>query len=84
MIPEGIPSQGSDVSLHIHPESDNKIHNQRRAHRKEGNINEPGSDTNHWNSNPFSKSGTHPIQLPFYKISQAVHPTNLNIIYWYR
>jgi hypothetical protein len=84
LVPQGISSYSHDVPLHIHPESHNKIHDERGAHGEKGNINKPCSDARWRKAHFFTDSRAHPEQFPFDKISQAVHGTNLNIKVLYR
>jgi hypothetical protein len=72
-----VPAGGKNVSLDIHPESQDKIDDQGRSHRKEGNVNKPGTDTGSGNAHLLPDRRTYAKYLPFDKVLQSVHTSNL-------
>jgi hypothetical protein len=65
--------------LHIHPECQENINDHRRPHGEEGNINKIFSDGECGNTQYFTYPGTNPENLPFDKIFEPVHISNLVI-----
>jgi hypothetical protein len=78
-ITQGIPAGGSDIALHIHPEGQHHVYNDGRTKRKKGYVHKPHAYTGSSNPHALANSGTHAKGLPFNKILQAVHTTNIGL-----
>jgi hypothetical protein len=66
-----------NISFDVQPESENKINDQRGAHRKKGNINKPGAYPGGSNSQAISDRGANPEGLPFNEFLKPAHsPAN--------
>ncbi len=72
-----IPPGGQNIPFNVHPESENKIDNERRAHRDEGDIDKPGTDTGSSNTHSLTYRRAHSEYLPLNEVLQSVHGTNL-------
>jgi len=76
-ITERITSGIQDIMLHIHPESQENINYHRRPHSEEGYVNEIFPDGKRGNPQHFTDPGANPENLPFDKIFEPVHISNL-------
>jgi hypothetical protein len=74
---QGVPARGQDIPFYIHPESKDKINDQRRPHRKERDIDKPGPDPGGGNTHSFSNGCTYTKHLPFDKVFESVHIANI-------
>jgi hypothetical protein len=77
LVPQRISSDRKNITFHIHPEREDKINDERGAHCKERNVNEPCSDAGNRDAHFFTDSPAHTEQFPFDKIPQTVHIANL-------
>ena len=68
-----------DISLYIHPKRKDEVNNKRRAHGKEGNIDEPGADSGSGYTHSLTDCRTHPKYLPLDEVLESVHTANLEI-----
>jgi hypothetical protein len=74
---QGVPAGRQDISFYIHPESEDKINDKRRPHRKKGDVDKPGPDPGSGNAHSFSNGCTNTKHLPFDKVLQSVHIANI-------
>ena len=74
---QGISAGRKNIPFDIHPESQNKIDDQRRTHRKKRNIDKPGPDPGRGDTHLLPNGRAYPEYLPFYEILQSVHNANL-------
>src|SRR5579863_2101892 len=72
-----VASCGEDVTFDVHPEGEDEINDKGRAHREEGDVDEPGPNTGGGYPHSFADCGTHPEHLPLNEVLQLVHASNL-------
>jgi len=77
-IPHRIAPCIQDISLDIHPESNEKINDHRRPHRQEGDVNKIFTDSTGGDAHFFANGGANTEYMPFYKLFEAVHNANVN------
>jgi hypothetical protein len=68
-----------DVILYVHPKSDKKVKNYRRAHCKKRNINKIFSDGRRRHPHSFPNSAANTKYMPLDKIPKPVHYANIKI-----
>jgi hypothetical protein len=67
-----------NIPFDIHPESHEKINDQRRPHRQEGYVNKIFTDSTRSDAHFFANGGANTEYMPFYKLFEAVHSANVN------
>jgi hypothetical protein len=75
-----IPARRENIPFDIHPESQDEINDQRRAHGEKGNINKPGTDPRRGDAHSVTDGRTYPKDLPFNEVLQSIHNANLKKI----
>jgi hypothetical protein len=80
-IPQRIPPRIQNIPFDIHPECNEKIDNDGRTHRKEGNINKVLADGGCGNAHSLANSGTNPKYMPLDKMLEALHAAKIDRIY---
>jgi hypothetical protein len=72
-----VSASRKDIPFDVHPEGKDKIDDERRSHREKRDVDEPGPDPGSGNAHSFPDGSTHPKHLPFDKVLQSVHTSNL-------
>ena len=75
-----IPSAQEYVPLHIHPERQDEINDQRRPHSEERDVDKPGPDTGSGYTHSLTDRCTHSENLPLDEVLESVHVANLKKI----
>jgi hypothetical protein len=76
-VTQGVSPGFGDVVLNIHPEGQYHINDQGRAHSEKSGINKEEADPGGGDAQFVTKGRTNPKGLPFYKIFDLVHISNL-------
>lgn len=76
-IIEGISSSAPDIIADIQPESYEHINDDGRTHSEERDINEIFADGGVSDPDFFANIGAYTENLPFNKMPESVHETNL-------
>lgn len=89
-ITQGIAPGVEDVSFYVHPKSDEKINDHRRAHGEKRDIDKIFPDGGSSDTHFFAHSAAHPKYMPFYKMFKPLHVVKIKklwfgkfIIYWH-
>ena len=75
-----IPARRQNIAFDIHPESQDKIDDQWRAHSEKRDVNKPGPDTGSGYAHSLSDRRTHSENLPLDEVLESVHVANLKKI----
>jgi hypothetical protein len=67
-VPQRIPLADPDIPAQIHPESGNKIEDNRRAHGEETDVDKILANGGSGHLHFLTDIGTHPKQIVFYKL----------------
>ena len=76
-VPEWVAPCIQYVPLYIHPESNEKINNYRRAHCHKRNVDKIFTDNRSGNAHPFANGSANAKYMPFYKMFETVHAVNI-------
>jgi hypothetical protein len=77
MVPDGIALERLNIPLHVHPEGEDKIDDQGRAHGEKRDIHKPVPDATGGNSQVLADGGAHPKKMPLDDMPELIHFTKL-------
>ena len=76
-ILNGIAAHSRNVPFHIHPESKYEVDDERRAHGKKRDIDEPRADAGRGDAQSVADGGTDAKCLPFNEAPETIHAPKL-------
>jgi len=79
-VPQRVPPRIKDIPLDVHPKSNKKINNNRRAKCHKRHIDKILADGGCGDAHFFAHGGTYPKHMPLNKMFKAIHPAKLNTI----
>jgi len=79
-MPQWIPPRIKNISLDVHPKSNKKINNNRRAKCHERHVDKILTDGSSGNAHFFANGRTYTKYVPFNKMFKAIHTAKLNTI----
>ena len=78
-IPQWVAAGCRNVSFNVHPKCQDHVNNDRGAKRKKGDVHEPHTNAGSGYPHPVSNSSAYSKGLPFNKIFQTVHSSNIDV-----
>ena len=72
-VPQRVPLGRKDIILNIHPESDEKINDNGRAHGQKRDVDKVLPDGSGSHPHFVTNIGAHAEYMPFYELPESLH-----------